>query len=185
MTPFPTGRGKGEVDHVSIRYDNPVRADASALEAMAIESWDETFAHLYRAADLAAFKAEAFGPTGWLQRDLKDPDIRWQVARDGDRIVGYLKLMPPYLDAAGADDLMIGQLYILAAWHGRGVAQALMAWAIDTARAAGSPAILLTVFEDNHRAIAFYRKHGFVHIGDHDFPVGEQIDRDLVMRLAL
>lgn len=168
-----------------IAYAAPTLADAAALDAMAIESWDETFAHLYRPEDLASFKAQAFGSSGWLQQDLANPAVRWQVARADDRIIGFVKLVPPKLDGVDPADTMIGQLYILSPWHGQGVAQALMQWAIDTARAAGSPALVLTVFEDNHRAIAFYRKLGFVHIGDHDFPVGEQIDRDLVLRLEL
>jgi GNAT superfamily N-acetyltransferase len=168
-----------------ITYDAPTLADAEALDAMAVQSWDETFAHFYRPSDLAAFKAQAFGPDGWLRRDLSNPDVRWHVARADGAIIGFIKLMPPYIEGAGPDDTMIGQLYILSAWHGRGVAQALMQWAIDTARAVGSPAVLLTVFEENHRAIAFYAKYGFVHIGDYGFPVGEQIDRDLILRLEL
>ena len=74
-----------------IAYDSPRLGDAEALDAMAEESWDETFAHLYRPEDLAAFKAEAFGPRGWLQQDLKRPDVRWQIARADDAIIGFVK----------------------------------------------------------------------------------------------
>jgi len=41
------------------------------------------------------------------------------------------------------------------------------------------------VWENNHRARRFYEKLGFVHIGDYGFPVGDQIDTDHIMRLAL
>ncbi|PKP91548.1 MAG: GNAT family N-acetyltransferase [Alphaproteobacteria bacterium HGW-Alphaproteobacteria-16] len=165
--------------------DTPTLADADALDAMAQESWRETFAHFYRADDLASFLAQSFGPEGWLRRDLTNPAVRWQIARDGDAIAGFVKLVPPNLPQATSRDTQVGQLYVLSGWQGTGVAQALMDWAIDTARGTGSPAIPLTVFEENHRAIRFYGKYGFVHVGDYDFPVGKQIDRDLVMRLAL
>lgn len=168
-----------------IALATPGYADAAELDAMALTSWRETFAHFYRPDDLAAFLAQAFGPTGWLYRDLADPAVRWQVARADGAIIGFVKLVPPTLEQAAADDTQIGQLYVLSAWHGRGVAQALMDWSIDTARAVGSSAILLTVFEENHRAIRFYTRYGFVHVGDYAFPVGTQIDRDLVMRRAL
>ena len=44
-------------------------------------------------------------------------------------------------------------------------ASLLMDWAMATARARHAPALLLTVFEENPRAIAFYAKFGFVHVG--------------------
>lgn len=163
----------------------PTPADGEALDTMALASWRDTFAHFYKAADLDAFIEQAFGPSGWLRLDLENPAVRWQVARAGDAIIGFVKMVPPNLEQATPADAQVGQLYVATDWHGMGVAQALMGWAIDTARAAASPALLLTVFEENHRAIRFYTKYGFVHVGDYDFPVGSQIDRDLVMRLVL
>ncbi|MEG3182262.1 GNAT family N-acetyltransferase [Sphingomonas sp. LT1P40] len=168
-----------------ISYDTPILADAEELDAMALASWRDTFAHFYQPDDLAAFLAQSFGPDGWLRRDLANPAVRWQVARADGAIVGFLKLVPPNLEQATPADVQVGQLYVATDWHGKGIAQALMDHAIATARAERAPAILLTVFEENARAIRFYQRYGFVHVGDYAFPVGKQIDRDLVMRLAL
>ncbi|MFL9840751.1 GNAT family N-acetyltransferase [Sphingomonas sp. ST-64] len=168
-----------------IRLDTPTPADAAALDAMAEASWRDTFARFYKPEDLDAFIDENFGADGRLTRDLANPAIVWQVARAGDAIVGYAKMVTPTLEQAHPTDAQLSQLYIASDWHGRGAAQALMDWSIAHARSRGAPALLLTVFEENHRAIAFYGKYGFVHVGDYAFPVGRQIDRDLVMRLAL
>lgn len=168
-----------------ILYDTPTLADADALDAMAQETWTRTFGHGYTPADLEAYLTQAFGRTGRLRAHLADPAVTWQVARTQGRIIGYAKLVPPWLEEAGPDDAQLGQLYIAYDWHGRGVAQTLMDWSIATARAQGAPALLLTVFEENARAIAFYAKYGFVHIGDYPFPVGDKIDRDLIMKLNL
>jgi len=170
---------------MTITYDTPALADADALDAMAQETWLQTFGHGYSPADLDAYLTHAYGPTGQLRAQLADPAITWRVARAEGQIIGYAKLMPPWLDDAGPDDLQLGQLYVAYGWHGKGVAQALMDWTLATARERGAPALLLTVFEENHRAMAFYAKYGFVHIGDYAFPVGEKIDRDLIMKLAL
>jgi ribosomal protein S18 acetylase RimI-like enzyme len=43
----------------------------------------------------------------------------------------------------------------------------------------------LGVWEHNPRAIAFYRKSGFVEVGDHVFPVGRDPQRDVVMARAV
>lgn len=168
-----------------IDLDTPTPADAAALDAMAEASWRDTFAHFYKREDLATFLDESFGEDGRLRRDLGNPLIAWQVARIDGTIAGYAKMVPPSLEQAGPADAQLAQLYVATAWHGHGIAHALMDWAMATARARRAPALLLTVFEENHRAIAFYGKYGFVHVGDYAFPVGRQIDRDLVMRLAL
>ncbi len=43
----------------------------------------------------------------------------------------------------------------------------------------------LGVWEHNPRAIAFYRKLGFVENGDHVFPLGDDPQRDIVMVRAV
>jgi RimJ/RimL family protein N-acetyltransferase len=50
-------------------------------------------------------------------------------------------------------------------WRGRGVGSALLAAALDWARRVGVEKMALTVFPDNDRAIALYRKFGFVEEG--------------------
>ena len=74
------------------------------------------------------------------------------------------------------------QLYVLRPWHGRGVAEELMKWAIDTARAEGAPEIYLTVFDHNMRAKRFYTRHGFSEVGHCTFRLGDRVDDDRVWR---
>jgi ribosomal protein S18 acetylase RimI-like enzyme len=51
------------------------------------------------------------------------------------------------------------------AWRGRGVGSALLAAAIDDARARGLHKLILSVFAHNSAGIALYRKYGFVEEG--------------------
>ncbi|MBX9858384.1 MAG: GNAT family N-acetyltransferase [Sphingomonas sp.] len=170
-----------------IDYRDATIADGPALDAMARKIWLETFGHSASPDDIALYVAEAFGPQGRLIASLADPAHKIRLAVSDTAIAGFAKLSPLWLTdpaiAAGAQQL--SQLYVAQAWHGRGVAQALMAWTIDTARQSGASALVLTVWEDNHRAKAFYDRYGFVHIGDYAFPTGTQIDRDLIMQLML
>ena len=170
-----------------IGYRDATLADWPALDAMAQASWTETFAHSCSADNLRLYLDEAFGPDGRLRQDLADPEIRFRLAVEGEAVAGFAKLTAAALDEVetGANDRQLGQLYVLRPWQGAGVAAALMEWAITTARADGAAALFLTVWEENARALRFYRRHGFAHVGDHDFPVGTQIDRDLIMRLGL
>jgi ribosomal protein S18 acetylase RimI-like enzyme len=45
----------------------------------------------------------------------------------------------------------------------------------------GSDVAWLGVWERNPRAISFYRKLGFMEVGDHIFPLGHDPQRDIIM----
>jgi ribosomal protein S18 acetylase RimI-like enzyme len=57
-----------------------------------------------------------------------------------------------------------------------------MAHVLARAKAAGAAALWLGVWERNPRALAFYRKWGFDVVGEHTFRLGDDPQRDLIMR---
>ena len=72
--------------------------DASALAALARETFVETFGHLYRPEDLDAFLDEHKTDAAWAKA-LADPQSRTRVAEDGGVLVGYCKVgLVPTLD---------------------------------------------------------------------------------------
>ena len=168
-----------------IEYRDATPADGPALDAMAQAIWIETFAHGVSAEDAATYLAQAYGPSGKLIADLASGAARFRLAVADGRIVGYAKLNPPWLPDAEPGAMQLSQIYVTSDQHGTGVGKVLLDWAITTAREDGAAALLLTVWEENHRAVAFYRRNGFEHVGDYAFAVGSQIDTDHIMRLAL
>ena len=168
-----------------IDYRDATPADGAALDAMAQAIWIETFSHGVSAEDASAYLAQAYGPDGKLIADLSSGAARFHLALADGRVVGYAKVNPPWLPDAEPGALQLSQIYVSSDQHGAGIGKALLDWAIATARAQGATALLLTVWEENHRAAAFYRKHGFEHIGDYAFAVGTQVDTDHIMRRAL
>lgn len=168
-----------------IAYRDATAADGTALGAMAAASFTATFGTLYQPRDLATFLGEAFGPAG-LPAHAADPRYTIRVATDGAAIIGFAKLGPVVFPGEWAPQAIeLHQLYVLDGWHGAGVGPALMDWAIDAARAAGSPEMILSVYVDNHRARRFYERRGFAEIGRYTFMVGDKEDDDRIMRLAL
>lgn len=170
-----------------IEYRDARPEDGPELDAMAREVWLEIFGHSGSAEDIALYLAKAYGPKGDLIRHLSDPAHQFRLATANGAIIGYAKLSQPWLPEGtfGPKARQLSQLYVAAGHRGGGVANALMDWTVETARAKGADELLLTVWEHNPRAQRFYEKNGFVHVGDYAFPMGEQIDRDLIMRLAL
>ena len=168
-----------------IRYRDARTADGPALAQMARRSFTETFGTLYPPSDLAAFLDEAFGANG-LPAQLGDPDFAIRLALADGAIVGYVKLGPVTFPGEWRPDAIeLYQFYVLAAWHGTGVAQDLMAWALGHARGHGAREMILSVYVDNHRAHRFYEKYGFEDIGRIAFRVGATMDDDNLMRLVL
>jgi GNAT superfamily N-acetyltransferase len=171
----------------TIHFFSPTKGLASALGLMASQAFSDAFAHLYDPAPFMQFLDEAYGPAGKMERDLANPSILWRVAAIDHQPIGYAKLSPLVAPAPapqpGAMELQ--QIYVLRPWHGRGVAEELMGWAIDAARAEGAPEIYLTVFDHNERAKRFYTRHGFSEVGHCTFKLGDRVDDDRVWRKPL
>jgi ribosomal protein S18 acetylase RimI-like enzyme len=85
----------------------------------------------------------------------------------------------------GRHPIEIQRIYVDAAWHGKGIAQALMASLIEAASARGADVAWLGVWERNPRAIAFYAKSGFSPLGSHVFVVGTDPQTDLILGRSL
>lgn len=170
-----------------ISYRNAVNTDGRALDAMARRVWLATFGHSAPAKDIEAYVALAYGTGGALLRHLADPAYDFQIALKNGKVIGYCKLGPTFFDGEIPTEgtVHLHQLYVDPAEHGSGVAVRLLDWAKDLARRRGKQALVLTVWENNDRAKAFYAKHGFVPVGDYAFKTGGQIDRDVIMRLDL
>jgi ribosomal protein S18 acetylase RimI-like enzyme len=79
----------------------------------------------------------------------------------------------------------IERFYVAHEWHGRGIAQQLMACATEAAIRADAATLWLAVWERNPRAMAFYRKSGFVDVGSRLFLLGSDRQTDRVMSRLL
>jgi RimJ/RimL family protein N-acetyltransferase len=81
------------------------------------------------------------------------------VAVSQGALIGEIRADPSWM-GFGEIGMMVA-----AQWRGRGVGTALLAAAIEWARARGLHKLSLSVFPHNHAAIGLYRKSGFVEEG--------------------
>jgi ribosomal protein S18 acetylase RimI-like enzyme len=91
----------------------------------------------------------------------------------------------PPAAVGGPAPLELKRLYVARAWHGRGVAQALMNAALDAARARSAGTLWLGVWERNPRAVRFYEKYGFARVGEHTFVLGADAQTDWILARPL
>ena len=169
---------------MTMTYRDAGPDDASLLPDLFGTSFTDTFGHLYAPEDLASFLAE-FSEDAWRE-ELAQPGLKLRLAKEDGVAAGFAKVGAPSLPVDIArPTIELRQLYILKPWHGRGVAAALMGWAIEEGRARGAEDMILSVYVDNHRARRFYERYGFEVIGDYAFMVGNHADEDLIMRAPL
>lgn len=167
-----------------IAYRDAGPDDAAALADLARRTFTETFGHLYRSEDLAAFLVGHNEP-GW-RAELCDPAFAVRVAEEEGQMIGYAKLGPPSLPFEPRGHAVeLRQFYVLKPWQGRGVAAELMQWVLAQARGRGADELYLSVFVDNHRARRFYERYGFQFVQTYAFIVGTHEDEDHILRLDL
>jgi ribosomal protein S18 acetylase RimI-like enzyme len=169
---------------MAISYRDGGMADAPLLQALFRESFTDTFGHLYCEEDLRVF-LDAIDVAAW-EAEIADPAYRIRIAEENKKPAGFAKVGPLSvpLDPPGRP-IELRQLYILPPWKGRGIAAALMEWALGQAAAQGADHIYLSVYSQNDRAKRFYSRYGFEEVGAYHFMVGNQADDERIMRLRL
>lgn len=167
-------------------YREALPADCDQLSALMRDTFCATFAHLYRPEDLNVFLAASYAPAVQYA-EIIDPDMDTRMAFNGDRAVGYVQIGPSKLpfDHGPAHALELYRLYVMPEVQGKGVAAALMEWALSRMRERSARQALLGVWSENFRAQKFYARFGFEKVGAYIFPVGEAQDLEFILRAPL
>jgi GNAT superfamily N-acetyltransferase len=132
--------------------------DADEVARVHVRVWQEAYAGLMPAEYLDSLDPAAFGER-WREL-LRRPSAgtgHW-LTRDEHGIVGITS-SGPARDEDAPTPLELYAINVLERGHGTGAAGALLA------RAIGDAAAFLWVLEENDRARAFYRRHGFADDG--------------------
>jgi ribosomal protein S18 acetylase RimI-like enzyme len=160
--------------------------DAAELAELAERVFRDTFGPHNRADDMDAYCSAAFS-VEQLHRELSEQDRYTALAIARGELAGYAQLHaePPPPCVTGPRPLELKRLYVDRRWQGGGVAAALMAHAFEIARQRGAQTLYLSVWKHNHRAIAFYGKHGLEQVGTAPFLLGTDLQIDPIMMCAL
>jgi GNAT superfamily N-acetyltransferase len=161
-------------------------ADAEELARFGARTWSETFGPENTPEDLALYLSQSYGPAQQAA-ELQDPSWTTLLAEEGGRLAGFAQVRtgPRPSCVTGPAPIELYRFYVDSPWHGKGLARQLMAAVDEEAIRRGASTLWLGVWERNPRAQAFYRKCGFVDVGEHMFMVGNDPQRDLVMARPL
>jgi len=160
--------------------------DAGLLEEMGATTFRDAFGAQNTPENMDAYLAASFSAE--IQAaELADPSSAFVIAEDEGVAVGYAKLTegPAPAAVAGQRPIEVVRIYARREWIGRKVGALLMQTCLDVAREKGCDVLWLGVWEHNPRAIAFYRRWGFVAVGEHTFQLGSEPQRDVLMQIEI
>ena len=171
---------------MSIRICTP--DDASTLSLIGSATLLEAFAGLIPGHAILAHCRMNHTVAAW-DRHLAEPANKAWIAEiePGAFPIGYSLLTEPEFPAGltREGDLELKRIYLFSRFHGSGIGPELMQAALDEARTRGAKRVLLGVHPDNARALAFYRRNGFVQVGTRPFHLGPETFQDPVLALTL
>ncbi len=162
------------------------RQDVEVWQALAKETFFETFSDSNSAENMEKYLEDSFNIPR-LTAELSDLDSQFFMAWDEETAVGYLKLNSGKAQTELQDDtaLEIERIYVKSSYHGQKVGQLLYEKALETAQKEQKAYVWLAVWEENHRAIRFYTKNGFVAFDKHIFRLGNDEQTDIMMKKVL
>lgn len=170
----------------SIQIDKVLNSEIIELQHISKQTFYETFAAVNTAENMEKYLTEGYSLTK-LTSEINDPNVGFYFAKSDQEIMGYLKINSGQAQTELRDEnaLEIERIYVLKQFQGQAVGKALFEKSLQLAREAGVEFLWLGVWEENHRALAFYRKNGFTEFGKHLFKLGEDEQTDLMMKLDL
>jgi len=160
--------------------------DICQLQKIGMETFYETFSGENTTENMEQYLEEGFSLEK-LTAELNSPDSQFYFAELYNKIIGYLKinLGPSQTELKDNKALEIERIYVLKDFQGRKVGQLLYEKAIQIARMANAEYVWLGVWEENPKAINFYKKNGFIEFDKHIFKLGDDEQTDLMMKLEI
>lgn len=160
--------------------------EVEKLRRISIQTFTETFSEENTESDMQKYILENLNSQK-LNKELLTVDSEFYFIKVNQQIIGYLKLnsKKAQTEIQPDDSIEIERIYIIKKFHGKQYGKLLLQKAIDLALEKHCNYIWLGVWEENFKAIAFYKKNGFNQFDKHVFKLGEDEQIDLLMKLEL
>ena len=156
------------------------------LQKIGRQTFQETFSESNSEENMKTYLEEGFSSEK-LITELNDKNSEFYFTKSDNEVIGYLKLNFGESQTELKDNkaLEIERIYVSKEFHGKNIGQLLYNKAIEIAKNKKVDYVWLGVWEENLRAISFYKKNGFVAFDKHIFKLGDDEQTDIMMKLML
>lgn len=160
--------------------------DLNELQRIGQSTFQETFVDSNSEENMKSYLENGFSFER-LTAEINNKNSEFYFAKIDNEIIGYLKVNFGESQTELKDNkaLEIERIYVSKEFHGKSVGQLLYCKAIEVAKQKCSEFVWLGVWEENPRAIQFYKKNGFVEFDKHIFKLGDDEQTDIMMKLIL
>lgn len=161
-------------------------ADIDKIKKLGETTFYETFANENSKEDMEQYLKENFSYER-LQKEIMNDHMLYWIATYEEEPVAYMKLNfeQAQTEAGYACSLEIQRIYVLANYKGKHIGKALIQKAIEIGKEHSLKYLWLGVWEYNLPAIKFYEKQGFQIFDSHLFQLGNDVQKDHLMKLEL
>lgn len=156
------------------------------LQKISRQTFYEAFSPVNSEEDMAMYLEHSLSIEK-LSAELSNENTEFYFAQLNDQVIGYLKLNTndAQTDLQDEQALEVERIYLLIEYASKGVGQLLMEKAYQVAQLKKAEYIWLGVWEHNTKAIQFYKRNGFCEFGSHMFKLGNDDQRDILMKRQL
>lgn len=170
--------------NISIRQ--ATKDDAALIAEISHETFYETFAAHNTKENMEKFLNQQF-TKGKLIMEVGLSGNIFLLAYVNGELAGYAKLREnttpkPFTAIPSVE---IARLYVRKLFIGKGVGKALMQHSVDMTKEKSYEMIWLGVWQENHQAIKFYTQWGFKKFAETLFLLGDDIQKDWLMKKKL
>lgn len=170
----------------TIKIEKVTIADIQKLQNIGRQTFLETFSKPNTEENMNHYLSTSFA-FDKLKKEIENPDSEFFFAVLNDAVIGYLKtnLGDAQTELKDNNALEIERIYVSQEFLGKKVGQLLYDKALQIGKEKNVGYLWLGVWEQNHRALAFYKKNGFVEFDKHIFKLGDDPQTDIMMKLNL
>lgn len=170
----------------SVEIKRAAMSDVSLLQKIGRQTFYETFSEGNSQENMGKYLEEGFSQEK-LEAEIADKHSEFYFAVLDQKVIGYLKLNfgNSQTELQDNSSLEIERIYVLREYHGKKVGQLLYKKAMQIADQKNVNYVWLGVWEENPRAIRFYKKNGFIEFDKHIFKLGDDEQTDIMMKKKL
>lgn len=132
-------------------------ADFEAIQHLAREIWYAHFLNIITPQQIEYMLPMMYA-SKVMRKEIESDGIVYKKVLQAQSLVGYLSYGPHVV----GEVMKLYKCYLHPSLHGQGYGQTMLQYVRDTARDLGYPEVILSVNKHNHKAIAAYKRFGFI-----------------------
>ncbi len=160
--------------------------DAEVISKLSTETFFETYSWYNTPENMLAYTQTHFS-VEQTKKDFTETNTYFFLAYFSEQIIGYAKLrvFEQPTELKGKKHIEIERIYVQKKYQDKKAGYAIIKKCIEFSKAKIFEVIWLGVWEQNLKALKFYERVGFEKFGEHTFHLGNDAQKDYLLKLDL